>query len=302
MGFWDKTFEIAEQIGEVAKNVVTLGGYSAIQDSIAAYENKLTEHRSSVRGFEDANNGFRTSVEVLGNETADAVAILKTTQDFVRRLSYEEVSSTLPCIPGFRSPDLSDVNRIITEFNSAVEAGKGAGLGFAASTGAWVLVAHLGTASTGAAISGLAGAAAHSAILAWFGGGALAAGGGGMALGGLAIGGLVALPLLGYSAYKSYKESSRIDSEREKVESSALENERNVVKLVELAGTVKALQGEVVALKTEFSVELQRHRAKALVIAQEAATQQMALPKPWFRAQKQRAHLRNAARKAAKSV
>jgi uncharacterized membrane protein YebE (DUF533 family) len=91
-------------------------------------------------------------------------------------------------------------------------------IGVAASTGAWILVAHLGTASTGAAIAGLSGAAAHSAILAWFGGGALAAGGGGMALGTFAIGGLVALPLIAFSAYKSYKEASRIDDERKKVE------------------------------------------------------------------------------------
>lgn len=44
-------------------------------------------------------------------------------------------------------------------------------------------VASLGAASTGAAISGLSGAAAQSATLAWLGGGALSAGGGGVALG-----------------------------------------------------------------------------------------------------------------------
>lgn len=44
-------------------------------------------------------------------------------------------------------------------------------------------VVSLGAASTGAAISGLSGAAAQSATLAWLGGGALSAGGGGVALG-----------------------------------------------------------------------------------------------------------------------
>jgi hypothetical protein len=50
----------------------------------------------------------------------------------------------------------------------------------AAVTGA---VGALATASTGTAISSLSGAAANSAILAWLGGGSLAAGGGGMAVG-----------------------------------------------------------------------------------------------------------------------
>ena len=40
-----------------------------------------------------------------------------------------------------------------------------------------------GVASTGTAISALSGAAANSAALAWLGGGALAAGGGGMSAG-----------------------------------------------------------------------------------------------------------------------
>jgi hypothetical protein len=49
-------------------------------------------------------------------------------------------------------------------------------------------------ASTGAAISGLSGAAAWNATLAWLGGGSLAAGGGGMALGSIVLGGITVGP------------------------------------------------------------------------------------------------------------
>lgn len=59
----------------------------------------------------------------------------------------------------------------------------GAGAGAATSAAATTF----GVASTGAAISGLSGAAAESAALAWLGGGAIAAGGGGMALGAIAL-------------------------------------------------------------------------------------------------------------------
>lgn len=61
--------------------------------------------------------------------------------------------------------------------------------GFAASGAATAAIMALGTASTGTAISTLSGAAATNAVLAWLGGGAIAAGGGGMALGTAILGG-----------------------------------------------------------------------------------------------------------------
>lgn len=55
--------------------------------------------------------------------------------------------------------------------------------GAATMTGIPAAVTALGTASTGAAINGLSGAAAHSATMAWLGGGSIASSGGGVALG-----------------------------------------------------------------------------------------------------------------------
>lgn len=60
--------------------------------------------------------------------------------------------------------------------------------GFAAAGAATAAVMALGTASTGTAIASLSGAAATNAALAALGGGALAAGGGGMALGSTILG------------------------------------------------------------------------------------------------------------------
>jgi len=74
----------------------------------------------------------------------------------------------------------------------AVSGGTGALAAFGAYSGAMLL----GTASTGAPIAGLAGVAATNATLAFLGGGALAAGGYGMAGGTMVLGGLVAGPFL----------------------------------------------------------------------------------------------------------
>ncbi len=67
-------------------------------------------------------------------------------------------------------------------------AGLGAAAGFAASGATTAAVMAVGAASTGTAISSLSGVAATNAVLAFLGGGSLAAGGGGMALGSTLLG------------------------------------------------------------------------------------------------------------------
>ncbi len=78
-------------------------------------------------------------------------------------------------------------------FQGGIKAVGGAAAGYG---GAMSLATSVGVASTGTAISGLSGAAATNATLAWLGGGSLAAGGGGMALGSLILGGITFGPAL----------------------------------------------------------------------------------------------------------
>lgn len=74
-------------------------------------------------------------------------------------------------------------------------------VGATAKGGTLALVGLFGHAGTGTAISGLSGAAANSAALAWLGGGSLATGGGGMALGSLVLGGITLAPVLLVSGF-----------------------------------------------------------------------------------------------------
>lgn len=80
--------------------------------------------------------------------------------------------------------------------DSGLGLGAGLGSGAALAFGAYSGTMMFATASTGTAISALSGAAATNATLAWLGGGSLAAGGGGMALGTAVLGGIVAGPAL----------------------------------------------------------------------------------------------------------
>lgn len=88
----------------------------------------------------------------------------------------------------------------VTRFTDPIGWVKGGASAAAASAatfaGVPALVTSVGTASTGAAISGLSGAAAESATLAWLGGGALSTGGLGVAGGTLVLNAATAGPAL----------------------------------------------------------------------------------------------------------
>lgn len=109
--------------------------------------------------------------------------------------------------------------------------GKGLQSGALTAFGAYGSVGMLASASTGTAISTLGGAAATNATLAWLGGGSLAAGGGGMALGTAVLGGIAAGPLIAVAGFmmdskaeknltEAYEYESEIDIKIEKMELS----------------------------------------------------------------------------------
>lgn len=98
---------------------------------------------------------------------------------------------------GLERMRLEDIRVVVLEAKSLLAASAGAvGTGATVAGATTTLIGLVGTASTGTAIGTLSGAAAQSAILAWLGGGSLAAGGGGMALGSLILGGVVVGPSL----------------------------------------------------------------------------------------------------------
>lgn len=82
----------------------------------------------------------------------------------------------------------------------------------------WVVVAALGTASTGTAIGGLSGVAALNATLAWFGGGAIVAGGAGMAGGTVILALIVMAPMALLTGYFTYRSALKLARKRKAIE------------------------------------------------------------------------------------
>lgn len=119
---------------------------------------------------------------------------------FIERIGQQASQSDLEFLEGLEGISPQQIQEYKTAALEAERLAKGGfaavGAAYAAGQGAVALIGLFGTASTGAAIGGLSGAAAWNATLAWLGGGSLAAGGGGMALGTLVLGGIAVGPAL----------------------------------------------------------------------------------------------------------
>jgi len=100
-------------------------------------------------------------------------------------ISYKQIKSDMRSLQS-TSSTMKDI---------VVTGGSGALGGAVAACGAWGIAGLVGTASTGTAIGSLSGVAATNATLAWLGGGAVSAGGSGVAGGMLVLGGVALAPV-----------------------------------------------------------------------------------------------------------
>lgn len=150
--------------------------------------------QNAIRYFERENQATTTLMDELGKQELSILA------------SFEEFSDAIEKIhnrPEFKTYQRQGIDLPEYEAESLKNVSAGAGLllggvggaavgtagGFAAAGATTSAVMALGTASTGTAISTLSGVAATNATLAALGGGSIAAGGGGMALGSAILGG-----------------------------------------------------------------------------------------------------------------
>ena len=183
----------ATGLAKGAKGVADSSKANRIQEEAERLLRKAEREVGSIR--EETNGAIqelgRIKAETYATELKDFVACFSQIKhiNLKESIGQEEMVHLTENLAEMKNTVLSAVQVL-----SSGVAGIGAGalLGW----GAYGGVMALGTASTGAAISGLSGIAATNATLAWLGGGALAAGGGGMALGTAVLGGIVAGPAL----------------------------------------------------------------------------------------------------------
>lgn len=175
----------------------------------------------ALKNIEKQKNDTRYSIEELGRTKVNILA--NEIESFIN--SFQKIKN----IELTDSEGIDELRKLMFTKNELIEmremsvaaidflsgTATGVGTGALIGWGAYTGTTAIGFASTGAAISGLSGVAATNATLAWLGGGSIAAGGGGMALGTTVLGGLVAGPaLLVAGGLYAKKAESNLDNAR----------------------------------------------------------------------------------------
>lgn len=201
-------------------------------------------HEENIRRLEEQNKMAMEAMDSLGKKELEVLNSFQKFSSLIERIQNR---------PEFQAYRKDDVEIPEYDAEDLKTASVGAGVllgglggaalgtagGFAAAGATTSAVMALGTASTGTAIASLSGAAATNATLAALGGGAVAAGGGGVALGttilgmttlgaGILIGGII-FNLVGG------KISDKADKAKEQMEQAEQEINRIRLYLVELA-------------------------------------------------------------------
>ena len=222
-----------------------------------------------MRSYSDTQQELEVALAALGASKIEAMRGPVAT--FTRRAQGLKLGTeVMPVKPLIGSEGASDTsaepNIDVTELEDVVSAYKSAGLsaiiGGGAGAGAYVavpvVVANVATASTGAAISSLSGAAAGNATLAWLGGGSLAAGGGGMAAGAVVLTGIAAAPVLLIGGGALWVQSRRLAKQRQ-ADTAAYRSATS--KLASLTAQLQRATDFVIEFHTTFAALVDGARA-----------------------------------------
>ena len=199
LAVWNKTTEVSTAVGKTTiKGLKVITGISAVtnrKQAIATKEeaNKLkAEIESTNESIRDDLNETledfgKIRLEALHNTVGKFLSYLDKLNQKVKSKEYDflkEIDISYDEIQEMKKVDMKASDALkVAAVGGGFAAIALAGTGPLVTTAVTSAVTAFATASTGTAISSLSGAAATNAILAWLGGGSLAAGGGGMAAG-----------------------------------------------------------------------------------------------------------------------
>jgi hypothetical protein len=159
------------------------------QSLAAAAQKRYDKSTSTTQGRVDELN---KRIKLYGRQQEQArQLVIKRMGAFIERHRKQVKESAAQLLDGIEA-EQRDIEAFTGSLTADVNWLKGAGMAALTGAGTYAgipaVATAIGTASTGTAIGTLSGAAAESATMAWLGGGSLAAGGGGVALGTAALG------------------------------------------------------------------------------------------------------------------
>ena len=186
-----------------------------IKNAKERYDRRRNDYGFAERRYQGWRENAEAKFEALERRRLEALATIGRAVDFLKRAKIRErdLEQQFEITPQ-KLAAWEGVSAHAVEVLGGIA--KSGAAGVATATGVYGMVGVFGTASTGTAIGTLSGAAAKSATLAWLGGGSLAAGGGGVALGTVVFGGLVAGPALLVAGFFANSKAEKAKTEVEK--------------------------------------------------------------------------------------
>ena len=192
-----------------AAALVTAGiGAAAGMDGISKMEKANKVQKNAQRSHEQEEKSVKNAVEATNKLAAEYGQLQLDCKQhtvgrfvaFIEKIGRRASQSDIKFLEGLEGISYQQFQAYKSTTLEAIDLVSGTlkavGTGYVAAQSVVTLVGLFGTASTGTAISGLSGAAASNAILASLGGGPLAVGGGGMAVGALVLGSIALGPTL----------------------------------------------------------------------------------------------------------
>lgn len=254
--------------GTAAIAGIGLGVKGAIDMSDAKDKMERAQARNArnVRRLEDTQKQTNESVDLLGKTEFEILASFKDFSDLFMRIKNRPEFADID-LGDYRIDDidLDDIKQVSVGAIAIVSGLTGAAagtIGGLAASGATTAAAM----GAGTALSSLSGAAATNAFLAWLGGGALATGGGGIALGtavlgastlgvGLLVGGII-FSLAG----------SSLSDKADEATSQMLDNERKIDKICNHSKELKKVSDDYLAILQQVNELYTSHLATMKVI------------------------------------
>ena len=239
---------------KVISNVATLGGASRLEDATANYQKSHAEHETLCKETRQLKAKIDANVSVIGASLTAIRPVLTKCERVLKTSAVDKGS--IKFSHALRT--IGNVEKFQSDFNAAIGIGAGTIAGGSLAVGSWALVGALGSASTGAAISGLSGVAATNATLAWFGGGALAAGGAGVSGGMAVLGGIVAVPLVAIASYSTHKKAAELEEEKIKLDKVIVQQKSHLATLPDVLAMTQEKKVEITGLCDDFRATTRR--------------------------------------------
>jgi hypothetical protein len=246
-------------------------GCSDIADAKKRGESAETTYKAAVGRVDRAREKLNRHANEFGDYKASVLSgTLSDVLEFLKKIEKKSKSKTIEALAevgitreafnSFRA----NVLEAKTVFGAAYAA---AAAGAAAGKGVIVGIGLFGAAGTGTAIGGLSGAAATNATLAWLGGGSLATGGGGMALGSAVLGGVVVGPAVFITGFmlasQGEKAQTQVREYEFKVNVATAECEALVTMLGQVHVRIDELRGVIARLDSRVRMALSELDADA---------------------------------------